>query len=68
MMNTILTKAIIENSLVLMDCVGGNKDLGYFPQVKKDETLQTPNQISSHRGFRPIFKNIFTERTTTTID
>ena len=32
-MNTILNKAIIENSLVLMDCVSGNKSFGYFPDV-----------------------------------
>ena len=49
-MNTILNKAIIENSLVLMDCVGGNKSLGYFPQIKsrgQAEPLKIPSICSS---------------------
>jgi hypothetical protein len=58
-MNTLLNKAIIENSLVLMDCVIGNKDKGFFPSIKDDTTLTTPNNILTHSGFRPVFQNIF---------
>ena len=67
-MNTILNKAIIENSLVLMDCVGGNKSLGYFPQIKSrgqkslKNTLSVPHKIYTHQGLRPIFTNLFNGR------
>ena len=57
-MNTVLNKAIIENSLVLMDCVTGNKDFGYFPSNNNDDSLITTS-INSHKGFRPVFQNIF---------
>ena len=58
-MNTILNKAIIENSLVLMDCVSGNKSFGYFPDVGSNGLPQGVNDIREHLGLRPNFKNIF---------
>ena len=57
-MNTLLNKAIIENSLVLMDCVKGNKTFGYFPEIK-DDSLKDEFKIKTHKGFRPVFENIF---------
>ena len=57
-MNTVLNKAIIENSLVLMDCVTGDKDFGYFPSNNNGDSLTTTS-INSHKGFRPVFQNIF---------
>ena len=63
-MNNLLCKAIIENSLVLMDCVklgkdgSGSKDFGYFPEIKGN-SLENANKINSHKGLRPVFENIF---------
>ena len=57
-MNTLLNKAIIENSLVLMDCVKGDKTFGYFPEIK-DGSLKEEFKIKTHKGFRPVFENIF---------
>ena len=63
-MNNLLCKAIIENSLVLMDCVKlgknglGSKDFGYFPEIK-DYSLDDEKKIDSHKGLRPVFENIF---------
>lgn len=58
-MNTILNKAIIENSLVLMDCVSGDKSFGYFPDVRSGGLPQGRYDIRLHKGLRPNFKNIF---------
>ena len=58
-MNTVLNKAIIENSLVLMDCVTGDKDFGYFPSNNNGDSLTTASKVNSHKGFRPVFQNIF---------
>ena len=60
--NKLLGKSILENSLTLMNCVKGNKSLGYFPNINK-----LPNPVNTdyklfyknYPGIKPKFISIF---------
>ena len=61
-LNKLLGKIIIENSLVLMKCVKGDKGLGYFPLVNeiKGGYSSVYNEFyKSYPGIKPKFVNIF---------
>ena len=62
--NTLLCKAILENSLTLLECVTGNKELGYFPEIKDPVNTIPIDQtgykfIKNYKGLKPVFFSIF---------
>ena len=61
-LNTLLGKSILENSLTLMNCVKGNKSLGYFPNIKKlPKPVNTDYKLfyKNYPGIKPKFISIF---------
>lgn len=61
-LNKLLGKTILENSLSLMNCVNGNKTLGYFPNIRKISGAVDGNYKTFYKnypGIKPRFVNIF---------
>ena len=59
--NTLLCKAILENSLTVLECVTGDKELGYFPHVDeriKTTVIPTGESLVIQR-LKPILFDIF---------
>lgn len=64
--NTLLCKAILENSLTILECVTGDKNLGYFPDTTNKMAMATKT-LSSYKGLKPIFFDIFSGIDPTTL-
>jgi len=64
--NTLLAKAILENSLTVLECVKGDKHLGYFPQINSQKISQT-HFFKNYGGLKPILFDIFEYIPTTEI-